>query len=141
MSDNSTARASGDGHAAGSAIAAGSPSAARDAAVVFGDAWRYAPAPEGRDHVKIAPRYDLFIGGAWRAPESGRYFETVSPSTEEKLSEVAEAGAKDVDAAVQAARAAYDKHWSRLRPIERGKYVYRLARAIQEKARELAVVE
>jgi aldehyde dehydrogenase (NAD+) len=135
MSDKSTAEAGGD------AASPGGASAARDAVVAFGDAWSYAPAPEARDHVKIAPRYDLFIGGAWRAPESGRYFDTVSPSTEEKLAEVAEAGEKDVDLAVQAARAAYDRYWSRLRPIERGKYIYRIARALQEKARELAIVE
>ncbi|WP_437323009.1 aldehyde dehydrogenase family protein [Sorangium sp. So ce381] len=144
MSDNSTAAAGGDGGSprdVRDASAARDATAARDAAVVFGDAWRYAPAPEGRDHVKIAPRYDLFIGGAWRAPASGRYLDSISPSTEEKLCEFAEASEQDVDLAVQAARAAYEKHWSRMRPLDRGKYIYRIARALQEKARELAVVE
>ncbi|HVY48989.1 MAG TPA: aldehyde dehydrogenase family protein [Minicystis sp.] len=110
-------------------------------ALEFGSAWTYAPAPESTDHVKIQPRYELFIGGKWVQPSSKKYFDTVSPSTEEKLAEVAEADAKDVDAAVAAARNAYEKYWSKLRPIERGKYVYRISRAIQEKARELAIVE
>src|SRR5215467_7284635 len=114
----------------------------RDVPVLdFGRAWEYAPAPEATDHVTIAPRYELFIGGKWRAPRSGKYFATLSPSTEETLSEVAEASAHDVDDAVMAARAAYDKYWSRLRGSERAKYIFRIARAIQEKARELAIVE
>ena len=107
----------------------------------FGKAWANAPAPETADHVKIQPRYELFIGGKWVAPKSKKYFDTVSPSTEEKLAEVAEANAADVDAAVAAARTGYEKYWSKLRPIERGKYIYRIARALQEKARELAIVE
>jgi aldehyde dehydrogenase (NAD+) len=115
--------------------------AERKSALDFGGAWTYEPAPEAADHVKIQPRYELFIGGKWRAPESKKYFDTVSPSTEEKLSEVAEANEKDVDLAVSAARTAYDKYWSKLRPIDRGKYVYRISRALQEKARELAIVE
>ncbi|HEY8092082.1 MAG TPA: aldehyde dehydrogenase family protein [Polyangiaceae bacterium] len=107
----------------------------------FGHAWDYAPAPEAIDHVKIAPRQELFVGGQWRAPRSGRYFDTVSPSTETKLAEVAEGDERDVDDAVQAARRAYDRYWSKMRPVERGKYIFRIARAIQEKARELAIVE
>jgi aldehyde dehydrogenase (NAD+) len=110
-------------------------------ALAFGDAWTYAPAPESADHVRIEPRYGLFIGGKWVEPSSKRHFDTVSPSTEEKLAEIAEADEKDVDLAVKAARHAYDRYWSKLRPIERGKYVYRIARALQEKARELAIVE
>ncbi|HZU82763.1 MAG TPA: aldehyde dehydrogenase family protein, partial [Polyangiaceae bacterium] len=110
-------------------------------ALDFGRAWDYAPAPEAIDHVRIAPRQDLFVGGAWRAPRSGKYFDTTSPSTEEKLAEVAEADERDVDDAVRAARAAHDKYWSKMRGAERAKYVFRIARAIQEKARELAIVE
>jgi aldehyde dehydrogenase (NAD+) len=109
--------------------------------LAFGDAWTYAPAPEATDHVRLQSRYELFVGGRWVAPASGRYFATHSPSTEQQLAEVAEANEADVDAAVKAARHAYDAYWSKLRPIDRGKYVYRIARAIQEKARELAVVE
>ncbi len=103
--------------------------------------FEYSPAPESPDHVRLAKRYDLFINGKFVAPKSKRYFDTISPSTEEKLAEVAEAGEADVDAAVGAAETAYRKSWSKLRPAERGKYIYRIARLIQEKARELAIVE
>ncbi|MFS8069989.1 MAG: aldehyde dehydrogenase family protein, partial [Byssovorax sp.] len=109
--------------------------------MAFGDAWTYAPAPEASDHVKIQPRYELFIGGQWRAPESKAYFDTINPATEEKLAEVADASAKDVDLAVQAARTGYEKYWSKLRPLDRGKYIFRIARALQEKAREFSIVE
>jgi aldehyde dehydrogenase (NAD+) len=101
----------------------------------------YAPAREAIDHVRIAPRQDLFVGGAWRPPRSRTYAPTISPSTEEQLAEVAVADDRDVDDAVRAARRAYDKAWSRLRPAERAKYLFRIARALQEKARELAIVE
>jgi aldehyde dehydrogenase (NAD+) len=114
---------------------------AERATLDFGKAWVYAPAPEANDHVRIAPRYELFIGGKWVAPQSGAYFDTISPSTEQKLSEVAEADERDVASAVESARHAYDKYWSKLRPIERGKYIYRIARVIQERSRELAIVE
>ncbi|HEY3818696.1 MAG TPA: aldehyde dehydrogenase family protein [Polyangiaceae bacterium] len=110
-------------------------------ALDFGRAWEYAPSPEATDHVHIAPRQELFVGGRWTAPRSGKYFDTSSPSTEEKLAEVAEADERDVDDAVQAARRAYDKYWSKMRGSERAKYLFRIARAIQEKSRELAIVE
>jgi aldehyde dehydrogenase (NAD+) len=110
-------------------------------ALDFGKAWDYAPAPEASDHVKIDPKYGLFIGGRWVTPRSGKYFQTISPSTENVLAEIAEANAADVDDAVRAAREAYEKYWSKLRPADRAKYVFRIARAIQEKARELAIVE
>ncbi|HQY64206.1 MAG TPA: aldehyde dehydrogenase family protein, partial [Polyangiaceae bacterium] len=114
---------------------------ARDLALDFGKAWEYAPSLESTDHVRLQSRYELFIGGKWVAPKSGRYFPTISPSTEETLAEVAEANAEDVDLAVAAARRAYDTVWSKMRPEERAKYIFRIARAIQEKARELAIVE
>ncbi|MFO0661597.1 MAG: aldehyde dehydrogenase family protein, partial [Polyangiaceae bacterium] len=110
-------------------------------ALDFGSAWTYAPAPEANDYIKLRPRFDLFIDGQWQAPKSGAYFDTISPSTEQKLAEVAEANEADVDAAAAAARRAYDHVWSKLPAIERGKYIYRIARRIQERARELAVVE
>jgi hypothetical protein len=119
----------------------GGGSSTGSSALDFGSAWTYAPSPEATDHVKIDPRYELFIGGQWVRPQSGRYFDTISPSTEEKLAEIAEADERDVDRAVTAARHAYEKYWSKLRPIDRGKYIYRIARALQEKSREFAIVE
>jgi aldehyde dehydrogenase (NAD+) len=109
--------------------------------LTFGDQWPYAPAPEATDHVRLESRYELFLGGRWVAPRSGRYFSTVNPATEQPIAEVAEAGAEDVDRAVRSARRAYERLWRKLRPLERGKYLYRIARVIQERSRELAVVE
>src|SRR5438552_5089539 len=110
-------------------------------ALEFGSAWEYSPAPESRDHVRLDERYGLFIGGKFVAPKSRKYFATINPATEEKLADVAEAGAADVDAAVRAAEDAYRKRWSKLKPADRGKYIYRIARILQEKSRELAVIE
>ena len=103
--------------------------------------WEYAPSLEATDHVKVASRYNLFIGGKFVEPHSKKWFPSVNPATEEQLSEIAEADAHDVDKAVAAARQAYDKVWRRISPSERAKYIYRIARLIQEKARALAVVE
>jgi aldehyde dehydrogenase (NAD+) len=103
--------------------------------------WEYAPAPEARDIVKIRDRYGLFIGGKEVEPRSGEWFASISPSTEEPLFEVALAGAEDVELAVGAARAAYDDGWSGLAPSERAKYLFRIARLLQERSRELAVAE
>ncbi len=107
----------------------------------FGDRWDYAPAPEQSDYLQIKPRYQLFIDGKFRAPHSGKHFDSINPATEEKLAEIAEGDAHDIDRAVRAARRAHDKVWSKLPGRERGKYLYRIARLIQEKARELAVLE
>jgi aldehyde dehydrogenase (NAD+) len=103
--------------------------------------WEYAPAPESREIVTIRPEYGLFIGGEFVAPASGGYFTTLNPATEEPLAQVAAAGAADVDAAVAAARAAFEHTWGRLPGAERAKYLYRIARAIQERSREFAVLE
>jgi aldehyde dehydrogenase (NAD+) len=103
--------------------------------------WQYAPSIEGQDHFKLKPKYELFIGGKFVEPHSGKYFKTINPAQETVIAEVAEADATDVDRAVKAARKAYDNVWSKMKPAERGKYVYRIARRIQERARELAVVE
>jgi aldehyde dehydrogenase (NAD+) len=107
----------------------------------FNTSWLYDPAPESSDHVKIAKRYELFIDGQFTPPSSGKYFDTVNPSTETKLAEIAEASADDVDRAVKAARKAYENVWSKMPARERGKYLYRIARLMQERARELAVLE
>jgi aldehyde dehydrogenase (NAD+) len=101
----------------------------------------YAPAPEATDHVTLRADHGLLIGGRWVEPASERRFKTINPATEEVLAEVAEAGEEDVDAAVKAARAAYTKVWSRMSGAERAKYLYRIARILQERARELAVLE
>jgi len=103
--------------------------------------WDYAPATEAKDHAKIKKQYDLFINGQWVKPNSKKYFETVSPGNEEKLSEVAEANQKDVDLAVSSARKAYEKVWKKMPAKERAKYIFRIARMIQERSRELAVIE
>ena len=100
----------------------------------------YAPSIETTP-VRIAPRYDHFIGGKWVPSAGGETFGTVNPATEEELAQVAAGTAEDVDRAVAAARTAYEKHWRPMRPADRAKYVYRIARAITERSRELAVLE
>jgi aldehyde dehydrogenase (NAD+) len=110
-------------------------------AVQFDTDWKYAPAPESSDHVRINESYDLFINGEFTPPESGKYFDTVNPANEKKLARVADAGEKDVHKAVKAARDSYDHYWSKMPAKERGKYIFRIARIMQERARELAVIE
>src|SRR6188768_3345115 len=105
------------------------------------DTWQYAPAPESKSAASIKSQYDLFINGEWVKPSGNKYFDTINPATEEKLSEVADASVADVDKAVTAARNAYDKTWRKMPAKERGKYLFRIARMIQERARELAVIE
>jgi aldehyde dehydrogenase (NAD+) len=102
--------------------------------------WEYSPAPESTDHVRLRDRYGLFIGGEFVEPSAGAYAPTINPATEEPLAEVAQAGEADVVRAVAAARAAQPA-WAALPGLERGKYVFRIARLIQERARELAIVE
>jgi aldehyde dehydrogenase (NAD+) len=107
----------------------------------FGDKWDFAPAPEDSKNYVIAPRHELFINGKFVPPKSGKYFESINPATEQTLTNIAAANEVDVDSAVKAARKAYDKVWSKMPGRERGKYLYRIARIIQEKSRELAVLE
>lgn len=109
-------------------------------ALDFASGWDYAPAPESVKPL-IRAEYGLFIDGQWTRAAGGKTFETINPATEKVLARVAEASGADVDRAVQAARRAYDKGWSKLSGAERGKYLYRIARLIQEKSRELAVLE
>jgi aldehyde dehydrogenase (NAD+) len=101
--------------------------------------WTYAPAPESTDIVRLRERYGLFIGGEWIEPS--QTYTTISPSTEEPLAEVGEGTAEDVDRAVAAARAAFENGWSSLPGAERSKYLFRIARILQERAREFAVLE
>ena len=104
-------------------------------------AFDYAPAPEARDIVRLEHEYGLFVGGEFRPAASGATFETLNPATEERLALVAEAGEADVESAVAAARAAFEGAWGRMRGRERAKILFRIARLIQERARELAVLE
>src|SRR6187549_3689496 len=105
------------------------------------DTWQYAPAPESKSAASIKSQYDLFINGEWVKPSGNKYFDTINPATEEKLSEVAEANVADVDKAVSAARRSYEKVWKKMPAKERAKYIFRIARMIQEKARELCTIE
>jgi len=102
--------------------------------------WNLSPAPESAEIAKLKPQYELFINGKWQEPKSKKYFETSNPANESVLARVAEAGSEDVDAAFKAAENAY-KSWSKLTGAERGKYIYRIARMIQERSREFAVIE
>ena len=107
----------------------------------FSGKWDFDPALESTDHVSLKDQYGLFINGKFENPRTGNYFPSINPANEEHLSMVAEAGQKDIDAAVAAARKAFDGPWSKISPKERGKYIFRIARLIQEKSRELAVIE
>ncbi len=111
----------------------------------FGDGqqipWEYAPAPESRDVVKLKSRYGLFVGGKEIAPKSGQWFTTIDPATEEPLAEVARAGVEDVNNAVAVARRAFKRSWGELPGSERAKYLFRIARILQERSREFAVLE
>jgi len=103
--------------------------------------FEYAPAPQENTFVNVKDEYNLFIGGKWVAPKSKKYFKTLNPSTEKPLARIAEANAADIDFAVQTARNAYEKVWSKLSGKERGRYLFRIARILQERAREFAVLE
>ena len=108
--------------------------------LIFGDLWDYDPAPETADP-KLKPRYDLFIGGRFVGPSTGKYFDSINPANEQKLAEIALAGAVDVDAAYLAAKKAYDTVWGRLPGRERAKYLFRIARLLQDRSREFAIAE
>ena len=103
--------------------------------------FEYANAPESKAIANISPNYGLFIGGKFVVPKKGKSFSTINPATEELLSKVGYGDKSDIDAAVRSARAAYTKIWSKMPAKERGKYLYRIARIMQERAREFAVVE
>ncbi|MCX6310772.1 MAG: aldehyde dehydrogenase family protein [Bacteroidetes bacterium] len=107
----------------------------------FTSGWGYTPSPESTDHIKLEKRYDHFINGQFVKPAGGKYFPTINPATEKQISEVALGDARDIDKAVKAARNAYEKVWKNMPGAERGKYLYRIARIIQERARELSVIE
>ncbi|MEQ8625480.1 MAG: aldehyde dehydrogenase family protein [Vicingaceae bacterium] len=106
----------------------------------FDSNWKYSAAPESTDHILLKEKYELFIDGKFVAPQSQKYFDSINPATEKPIAKVAEANEKDVDKAVKAARKAFPI-WSKLEAKERGKYLFRIARLIQEKSREFAVIE
>ncbi|GGR63471.1 aldehyde dehydrogenase [Micromonospora fulviviridis] len=103
--------------------------------------FEYAPAPESRSVVDIKPSYGLFVDGKFVDPTDGGSFKSINPASEEVLAEIAEAGSQDVDRAVRAAREAYEKVWGPMPGRDRAKYLFRIARIIQERSRELAVLE
>lgn len=106
----------------------------------FGNAFDYAPAPETTP-VALKKQYELFINGEFVAPASGRYFNSINPANGKRLARIAKADGSDVDRAVKSARRAFEKVWGPMDPAERGKYLFRIARIIQEKSRELAILE
>jgi len=112
----------------------------RASELIFGDLWAFDPAPESADP-KLKPRYDLFINGKFVAPKGGKYFDSINPANERKLTEIALAGPVDVDAAYAAAQRAADGVWGKMPGRERAKYLYRIARLLQDRAREFAVAE
>ena len=103
--------------------------------------WEYSPAPESTDHIQLKDKYDLFINGKFVPSLGGKTFDSINPANEKTIAKVADANKADVDKAVKAARNAYEKTWSKMAPKERGKYVYRIARLLQERAREFSVIE
>ena len=102
--------------------------------------WKYDAAPESKSHIKLKDKYDLFIGGEFVKPLSKKYFNTLNPATNQSIAKIADANDKDIDKAVKSARKAF-KSWSKLDSKERGKYIFRIARMIQERAKEFAVIE
>lgn len=109
--------------------------------LAFDSGWDYAPAPESTDHVRIDSQYGLFIDGQFAPASSGQQMQSINPANGKVLANVALGGSDDVDRAVKAARKAYDTVWSRMPAQERGKYLFRIARALAERAREFAVIE
>lgn len=103
--------------------------------------WNYSASPESTSHVALKKQYDLFIDGKFVKPNSRKYFKTINPADESVLAEVAHADSSDIDKAVKAARRAYNDVWSKLPGSERAKYIYRIARLMQERAREFAIIE
>ena len=103
--------------------------------------WEYAPAPEATDHVRIEPEYGLFIGNEFSPSKPRKTFTVINPATEEPLANVAHASRADVHRAVDAAREAHRTSWGALPGRERAKYLYRIARILQERSREFAVLE
>lgn len=110
-------------------------------ALDFSSGWAYDPAPEATDFISLKKQYGHFINGTFTDPVQGGFFSTINPATEEELATVADGTQADIDAAVAAARKAYTEVWSKMSGRDRGRYLYRIARMIQERAREFAIIE
>jgi aldehyde dehydrogenase (NAD+) len=146
LADEAGRRKAAARRGANSARGEGSAGAAQPArgpgtALTLERGWEYAPAPESREIVTIEPEYGLFVNGEFAPAQAGGTFATVNPATEEPLAKVALANSADVDRGVAAARTAYEKTWGKMPGSERAKYLYRIARILQERAREFAVLE
>lgn len=107
----------------------------------FFGVWDYSKSPEDISFIKLQENYDLFIGGKFSKPHLGKYFPTINPANEEILSYIAYATEEDVNKAVESAKIAYEKYWSKLKPKERAKYIYKIAKIIQDRLKELAIIE
>ena len=107
----------------------------------FNGDWNLSPSLESTYHIDLKDKYGLFINGGFLEPLSNKYFSTINPSNENQISLIAEAGSEDINLAVKSAKDAYENVWSKMPAKERSKYIYRIARLIQEKAKELAVIE
>jgi len=107
----------------------------------LGAGWSYAPAPESAASARINEQYELFMNGKWQKPAKRAYIDSINPATEKKLYRAAVASEQDIDKAVVSARTAFDKYWKKMPANERGKYIFRIARLLQEQARELSVME
>ena len=103
--------------------------------------WEYSAAPESTDHISLMSNYDLFIAGKFTKPKEGTYYNSINPANETNIAKVASAGKADINKAVAAAGVAYENVWKKMDPSQRGKYIFRIARLIQERAREFAVIE
>ena len=103
--------------------------------------WDFSPSIESIENLSIQKEYQLFINGQFQQPLAKKYFPSINPSNEQQLSRIAKAEAEDVDMAVKSARAAFNGQWGKISGKERAKYIYRIARLIQEKSKELAIVE
>ena len=103
--------------------------------------WDFSPSIESLENLSIKKEYQLFINGQFQKPVGKKYFQSINPTNEQELSRIAKAESKDVDIAVSSARAAFNGQWGKISGKERAKYIYRIARIIQEKSKELAIVE
>ena len=110
-------------------------------ALKYNGKWDFSPSIESLENISIQKEYQLFINGKFQKPLAKKYFPSINPTNEQQLSRIAKADSKDVDLAVNSARAAFNGQWSKISAKERAKYIYRIARIIQEKSKELAVVE